>query len=184
MNSTPTDVRLLQGVRLALNSLANKCEGPEAAQMVVSANILLDELTLRSESGFYADYLARGMRLLAEVEPSNPLHGGNASCASGAIHEQIERLRGCLETASARLTAEGLTKNRAPLEKVLAWEIEFYDRSAQFKASSVPSIDEPLTQEMLQAYLRRRFPHRPPMRVADFKPLIGGLQKLTIVFDS
>jgi aminoglycoside phosphotransferase (APT) family kinase protein len=112
------------------------------------------------------------------------LHSGNASSASGAIHEQIERLRGCLETASARLTAEGLTKNRAPLEKLLAWEIEFYDRSAQFKASSVPSIDEPLTQEMLQTYLRRRFPKRPQMRVVDFKPLIGGLQKLTIVFDT
>jgi aminoglycoside phosphotransferase (APT) family kinase protein len=40
-----------------------------------------------------------------------------------------------------------------------------------------------ITQERLQAYLQERFPEERGLRVTGFRMLIGGLQKLTILFD-
>jgi aminoglycoside phosphotransferase (APT) family kinase protein len=195
----PGELRMLTGLRGLMAELGARIGDAQTQQALVCANALLDELTLRLDHDYYRGYVDRGLALLANVPRvwRAALDAESESCidqllgeasARGSsmpeLSEHIERLRECFERLVAVSAADG---QQEWLARILDWEIEIYRRTALYQAAPVTAPDNgigDLTREKLEAYLRSRFPERPDLHVTDFSPLLGGFQKLTVVFET
>ena len=196
----PTEIRLITGLRTAIDALAGRFKDAETQQTINAATALLNELELRTEREFYMQYLSRGISLLQEFDS---MDAGKSSGSRAALMDQIlnderdwndsgigadviddrlDQLRQCFEPL-VRIPAGNYPEaTRKWATKVFQWEAELHQRAAQFKVEPVHSVGKPLTREDLQTYLRARF-EDPSLEVTQFRPLIGGLQKLTVLFD-
>lgn len=194
---SPKDDRLVAGLRGVLAELGRRFSDEESQQSLGSANALLDELTLRLDRRYYADYVLRGADLLNGFPPTlrdtlsaetlqaiEKLVSGIAGGADDmdVLGEAIESLRRAFEQIVSQSAADSEPEF---LARLLGWETELYSRTARFQAppqTGNGGITGELTRERLENYLRVHFADRPNLRLTEFTPLIGGFQKLTVVF--
>ena len=195
-----SDMRLLRGLREALGAVAGMDDAAARNYALVSAHALLDELMLRTDSAWYSQYLERGAELLRELGASTQEGGdiprsriadtlsridpsAGAGLAFDVAAPHIEAIRQCLADVTPALVTRGSPGDSELLAKLLAWEADIYTRAVSFNSPPAETAAVP-TLDTLEDYLRKRFPQLSDLRVTGFQALNGGLQKLTILFET
>jgi aminoglycoside phosphotransferase (APT) family kinase protein len=196
----PTDARLLLGLRRAVAQLSEMNAGSESRDIASSANALLDELTLRTNSVFYANHLRQGIGILHHFEAAkiielsvadrvvlkdlfSGLHGdADQHFSTEFLSERIDALRSIFQSL-VRSSWSGPPASVDPLwNRIFKWELEFAQNAKCQRSESSAATVEKLTQTTLEAYLRAKF-KSPDTHVTNFVRLHGGLSKLTVLFD-
>jgi aminoglycoside phosphotransferase (APT) family kinase protein len=177
-----TEMRLLQGLRNALSTVAGNDDAAARNYALTSAQVLVEELMLRADSEWYARYIERGELLLrdARLIVDTP---ADADAAFSEAEQQIEELRRRFAAMTPTLITRRAPGDTQLLSRLLAWEGELYTRGAAFESAPTATVAMP-TRDELQRYLRTRFPQQANLEVTGFRALHGGLQKLTILFET
>ena len=199
----PTNARLLAGVRSTLHRIALRSADDHARSELAAIDVILGELLLRRDSGYYLGFyrdlrslVEEGLGLLAaKLEPvtagsirntlSTTQQSLDAALDFDTIGAQINRLQHCLELlVNAGRGAVPVDIQRYT-SRVMAKENEFqmHRMPGAAGAAVVQPAYTKFTAERLQAYLRLKFPQRAGLRVTQFKQLVGGYQKITALFD-
>ena len=202
----PSNGRLLRGVQATLQKIASTVTDQQSLFELSNIDLILSELSRRGDVTYYIGYYGDMRKLLVEGLPL--LRGG----LSGASIEQIESdLASDLPANVAQSVsydhvtllinrtmrhlsilvrpASDKTSNDVKdfLHRVVAAETGFHVHRAQHAASRqkiVTSEKPPLTAERLENYLREREPARTGLRVSSFRQLVGGYQKVTVMFET
>jgi aminoglycoside phosphotransferase (APT) family kinase protein len=200
MEMTPTDRRLLLGVHRALADLQEAHSDPRSNYIVSAAVTLLEELVLRTDREFYVGYLKRGMTIFDELVPPlistmtesdrawfSQVRAGlerstNQDGSLSSLDAGAQLLKDSFSRLVAYLPFNNIGAATDPVARLLNWEGEPIERAAAFTLPTLAEGCKPITVERLQNYLRMRFPERGELRVIEILPLIGGFQKLTIMF--
>ena len=195
MNKT---IQLLQQLRRSISSIRQSTDNPEHAAVLSYADQALNELLLQESPAFYLDYIVIGKTLLSEgrvlaesvgnsfVEPRpTPLRQDLTVDLNGKfIRAEIDNLHKSLIPVVNALDEGRSRAEKVYLEKLCAWESTLYSHSLENAGCALQSVDRSLTNEALQAYLLRRFPHWTNLSVTDLRRLYGGASKTTIFFET
>ncbi|HKQ82299.1 MAG TPA: phosphotransferase family protein [Steroidobacteraceae bacterium] len=202
MNCFPSERRLLLGIQAAIESFQGLCASAEGDSVASSANAVLNELVLRLDRPFYRDYLHTGLAILRDVPPElvGALPSADQAVLTQTAHrvqeslntsewndfdqvsQAIEDLRASLATVCS--SGDRLLPVDGPLiKRVIEWEGMLFARAMAHKPEKRAKLPT-LTTDRLQDYLRVRFPAHRSVQVTGFKTLVGGFQKLTILFET
>ena len=185
---TPDSRMLLLQVRRVLAGLRGRA-GQESGTAIDYADIVLNELLLRTSDAFYIEHYRKG-RALAEREQVGGLDGLPLSVHADTHPELVDAhtraLAEALASAVGRIGAGATGAARRFIEDASAWEDELY--AHRMKEAPLPEITPPIetmfTRERIEAYLAHRLPESRDLRIAAFKPLPGGFSKTTILIDT
>lgn len=200
----PSSDRLLRGIQATLQKIVPRV-GDEQSQAELSAiDTVLSELARREQIAFYRDFYQAVRALLADglalpdigAETLATIAGElgatlppqlDERCGYEVATRDINRVMRHLATLVNAVHGRTAPAVEDFLQRVVARENEFHVHRAQFAQKRVwNTADEapPISAERLQDYLRQRFPERPGLRVTHFKQLVGGFQKVTILFET
>ncbi|MET0986287.1 MAG: phosphotransferase family protein [Steroidobacteraceae bacterium] len=202
MNSFPSERRLLLGLQSAIKSFQDLCASAEGDSLANSANAVLNELVSRLDRQFYLDYLRNGIAILraAPAELVRALPSADQQLIEHTVH-RVQDTLGASERVNFETISEHIEELRASLAaicsgggqqlvvdgplvtNIVEWEATLFARAMTYKQEQRAELPS-LTAERLQHYLRERFPESPGMEVEGFKTLVGGFQKLTILFET
>jgi aminoglycoside phosphotransferase (APT) family kinase protein len=200
VSTFPTERRLLLGLQSAIQSFQALCASAEGDSIASTATAALNELMLRLDRPFYRDYVDRGLKLLRTIPPTTldslsetrrtllaeTLRKAEHTVVSidtlpfEAIAQCIDDLRTCLAAAADMMK---FASGESLLQDMIEWEAALYARAMAYQAEQRTQLPA-ITTERLEAYLRERFPEHPSLVVTSFKTLVGGFQKLTILFET
>ena len=199
----PSNDRLLSGIKSALQRIAQRTTDDHTKSELGAIDVIVGELMLRHQSGFYVGFYAD---LLALIEEGRTLLGARLSAdASAKIQTVVANLPATLApsldagvigvhtNAALRcleiLVEAGRGDVPAPIQdyvsRIVAKENEY--QAHRIPTAVPPAVVQPaytaFTLETMQAYMRNKFPQRTGLRVTQFKQLVGGYQKITALFD-
>ena len=183
----PERSTLIDIVQRTVKMLSEQVQQPELKALLNVIGTCSNELALR-QTDFYADFLERGLALLAKGEL---LSAGRAPVPAYAAAQQGADLDGKIGEVLARLEilirhldSENQAKARGFIEACNQWELELYSYRAQNAPASVEEEeDNKFTRANLELYLRQKFPDRRDMKVVEFRSLPGGFSKFTTLFE-
>jgi aminoglycoside phosphotransferase (APT) family kinase protein len=199
----PSNARLLAGLRTALSGVGHSGVNDEIANVLQTADIVLNELLLRCDPGFYLGFYSRAKELARSALPLLEEKGGSeaaqaaslisalpenptATMSFEAVSQCIEAAMRAIETAVHALRPiKGSTSSWLFSKKASEAESELYMHSlGPASGSEVQKAKKKssFTRDRLQSYLDHRFPER-GWRIVEFRHLVGGYQKITILFD-
>ncbi|HKT71680.1 MAG TPA: phosphotransferase family protein [Steroidobacteraceae bacterium] len=201
----PGNDRLLRGVQATLRWIRKDIADAQSLHELNAIDCVLSELASREETRFYLEHYRALRSLLAE---------GLGLIEGGGQATKLQTIRAALsanlpESLEAALSFEAIsirinevmrllatliaiadTGDAAVLEfmaRVSACEnnlhirrVKYADTRKLIERDSGLSLDA----QKLTAYLRERFPDRRGIRVTNFKQLVGGFQKVTILFET
>lgn len=201
----PSTDRLLRGTQATLQKIAGIVDDEQSKAELSIIDAVLSELARRNDTAWYADFYRDMRALLAEgrdvfgEHADTSLHAAidsdlgevlPATLASELSYDtlalRISRVMRHLAALVDATPAHQTGAKLAFLQRVVAKENEFHLHRAQiaqtrqYKQAGKP----PVTRQKLEAYLREREPQRKGLRVTDFKQLVGGFQKVTILFET
>jgi aminoglycoside phosphotransferase (APT) family kinase protein len=167
---------------------------PEHRSLLSCAEVVLNELMLRTSRDYYISYIEAGQALVVE---GSTLSAGAArfadlDVASGVcdrssmdvVSDAIDRLNGALAVIVAQVDESESTSARSFVERVSAWESDLYSHSLLDGGSIAPAEASPFTRDTFQSYLERKFPDWKHLQITRFLPLTGGFSKRTVLFDT
>ncbi len=195
----PTTNRLIEGVRGTIAAILATTEDAATKSRLNAIDVVLNELQLREDgvlqAGFYKDILDvadYGLAVLQSQADSDyekaarqraelPDHV-ESILSSSAAGAKVEAAMGCL---AALVSAAGTNPEGEAatfVERALQLETAILSR-----LNADPFVRTPVTDELpaaanFQAYLSERFPGR-ALKLKDFRNLVGGYQKITVLFD-
>ena len=187
--------QLLKAARATANTVGQSLDNPSHAASLSYVDLVLNELILRDDPGFYLDHIARGELLLTEghrmlsvgadpwIAPASLRPEMRADMSAEAINTALDQLNACLVDVVARLDEARSDAEKSYLERVCSWEKGFYDHHLEQAGGSMGE-DLVFTEESLRAYLADKFPHWSGLRVSRVEPLAGGFSKKTVLFET
>jgi aminoglycoside phosphotransferase (APT) family kinase protein len=186
----PDAYKLLRQIRSAVNTVSQTSENPAHQFLLASADIVLNELMLRTDNRFYLDYIARGDAL---VEEGNRLAGivggapksGPLGILSGmdCVNDAVEALNAALVALIGQIDEGQSSRHKSYVERVCDWEAERYAHSLTDAGANDPEEADPFTREAFQSYLEGKFPEWPNLKIKSFTGLTGGFSKRTVLFE-
>lgn len=184
---------LLRQVRSAITRMAGGTENAEHQALLACAEVVLNELMLRSEGAAHVAIVRRGLELLADGrELLPPGDRGEPFAVSVPVSEDsntdvlmdaIARIGGAVTNLMRRLDDAPGSPARAWCERVCDWEAGLYAHSLTDAGAAAPPEPDPFTRAAFEAYLRRRFPEWTGLAITGFTVLTGGFSKRTVLFD-
>ena len=202
----PSSGRMLRGIQATLQKIAGTMTDQQSLFELSNIDLMLSELSRREDVSYYAGYYGDMRSLL--VEGLSLLRAGISAEATTRIETELEKVLPTLVEANVSYEYLTLQINRTMrhlsvlvrpasdkaspqvkkfLQRVVAAETGFHVHRAQHAASRqkiITSEKPPLTAERLENYLREREPDRTGLRVTSFRQLIGGYQKVTVMFET
>lgn len=191
----PKPLQLMKQVRSVVQAVRQGSDNPEHLALLESADNIMKELMLQTDSGFYVDYIRSGKKLLDEGEKlaasagcpvASPTIRGDFTeeTSMTVLDGEITKL---LEAMSTVVNA--LDENRSPAEKdflvrTTDWEDSLYIRRGQPVPCPRQSSGLDITRESLLDYLQTKFPDWADLKITKFVQLFGGISKQTILFDT
>ncbi len=184
---------LLRHVRAALSRVAGGTENSEHQALLACADVVLNELMLRSQVADYLPFVERGMELVRQGQgllasgsevagPPLPVPATEPSSPDD-VCDALDRIGLALADLVARVEDVAGTQARMFCDQVSDWEAAIYARSLAEAGQSGPPEDDPFTRERFEAYLRSRFPDWPNLSITQYTVLTGGFSKRTVLFD-
>jgi len=202
----PSTERLLRGVQATLQKIAGLVGDEQSRAELSIIDGIISELASRDQTAFYLSFyhaqrllLVEGLTLLREdiaVELAARINAELAHELPPAIepHASFDTISRATKRVMRHLSAivrsaheDSSPEMKEYLQRVTAEENNFHLHRAQIAQSRQNMSGQgpaPLTAERLENYLRERFPDRPGLRVTSFKQLVGGFQKVTILFET
>src|SRR6516225_11659653 len=131
--------QLLKAARATANTVGQSLDNPSHAASLSYVDLVLNELILRDDPGFYLDHIARGELLLTEghrmlsvgadpwIAPASLRPEMRADMSAEAINTALDQLNACLVDVVARLDEARSDAEKSYLERVCSWEKGFYD---------------------------------------------------------
>lgn len=198
-----TETQLLHCLRANVKRAMASSDAGERQSLLGAADIVINELLLRSDTTFYLDRYRTGRALadhglacLERISASPPAIARvmatlppepAASIGVPAIEALIETVTEVLQAVIALLPASGHLEVTAFLDAATRWEVEGYARqmtTVPEAADGTAGAGQPeITREKFEAYLRSKFPAWTDVKVTKFSPLHGGFSKKTILVD-
>ena len=202
----PSNDRMLRGIQATLQKITRVVTDQQSLAELSIIDAMLSELARRNQTRFFRTYyldmralLVEGLPLLksnidgvlaGQIEseiardlPSEPVPEAGYEALTLLINRTLRHLAALVRAAHEGRSAP----TRDFLQRVTAKENEFHVNRAQLAQSRqqlVTGEKPPLTAEKLQAYLREREPERKGLRVTNFRQLVGGFQKVTVLFET
>jgi len=185
---------LLRQVQNALQKVSDETDNREHLALLSCADLVLNELMLRTGNAFYISYIETGRSLVAEglkladavrSQASDKLPDlPDAAAGMDVISDVIESLNRVLVEIIADLDETRSPEHRNYADRVCAWEAELYSHSLQSAGERLAEEADPFTREAFEAYLRKRFPDWANLKITSFVPLTGGFSKRTVLFET
>jgi len=202
---TPSDLRLLTGLRCKVNALRAQLQDNAHDEVIDCIHVILDELIKRQDntrlSSLYEELKAllkeakhllsaRGNEELA-VNISR-LENATADAASDSWNtreygKQLGTGVACLTRAIDALTSTGESDIERFLHRACLWESRLNAWTESQAHQQLNDANEDaihFSDEALTGYLRERFPEFPDIEVIKSHKLPGGYSKVTILFDT
>lgn len=186
---TPETYRLLRQIRAAMARIAGGTENREHQALLGSADLVLNELMLRTRSDFYVACIEQGRALLSEAR--RLLNAGTDDAAvidpasnPDVLMGEINRLSSELASAFGAIDDTPGSPGRDLAERVCDWEARLYAHSREDAGSIPPSEADPFTREALETYLQKTFPEWTNLKITSFVALTGGFSKRTVLFET
>jgi aminoglycoside phosphotransferase (APT) family kinase protein len=176
---TPGDIRLLGTARLAGQRLKTLAPEAEAQGLIDAIDVVLNELILRRDRGFFEDYLTRGAALAGLPEPVP------ADLDDKALDQAIRAVTIRLEEIVGERGSDDTPATQELLDRIVAWEDSLY-AYRMTAASDDGRIADPrarFTAPAIEAYLRQRKPEWPGLTVESVSLIPGGFSKITVLLD-
>jgi aminoglycoside phosphotransferase (APT) family kinase protein len=201
-SALPSSDRLLRGIQATLQKISTIVGDEQSRAELSIIDAMLSELASRDDTKFYREFyraerllLKEGLALLRtdaaariEAELATELPPDiDADASYGAIARRIKRVMRHLAALVRTAHEDSSPAIKDFLQRVTAQENEFHVHRvqvAQARQNLGGHAQAPLTLERLQNYLVQRFPGRPGLRVTSFKQLVGGFQKITVLFET
>lgn len=201
----PSSDRLLRGVQSTLQKIAGIVSDEQSKAELSIIDAVLSELARRNDTAWYANFYRDMRALLVEGRKVLGAHAdasllatidsdlGEVLPATLAAELSYDTLARRISRVMRHLAAlvNATPANQAGatldfLQRVVAKEDEFHQHRSQIARSRQykPAGKAPVTKDKLEAYLREREPNRKGLRVTNFKQLVGGFQKVTILFET
>lgn len=189
-----SSIKLLKQIRSATQRIHATADNPEHKSALAVVDVLLNELMLQEDRGFYLRLLQQGESLLREGEAL-------AKCAGLQIAEQltwdsfdetqrieafdvqIDQLFDAL-AAIVGVLEEEHDPQKSWHSRVTQWESSLYRRSLESIPMQWETIGPDITQHRLEQYLAEKFPALGGVKVTKLIVLAGGLSKKTILFET
>lgn len=200
---TPSNIRLLEGIRDKTVELGIRLRGDTHAEIVDDIHLMLDELFKRHDFSFYKESYEKVRCLIEE---------GNKLLVSRADAELVKKINDLLALSPCTLdqdwNSEKIGREFGIMIKVLNEVIDsltseseegitpYLDSVCQWEAEQVKSRvshaqsashDSPafnLTPERMCQYLKHRFPEWKDIKVTRLHKLPGGFSKTTVFFET
>jgi aminoglycoside phosphotransferase (APT) family kinase protein len=198
-----TESQLLNCLRTNVKRAKLSPDVQEKQSLLDAADIVINELLLRSESSFYLRHYASGRELAANAPAmlqqlgSDPLPvksvlqqlPDNLSSDMGmpAIEHYIEQLIELLQSVVKLLPTTGHQHTGAYLNNIIHWETKFYSRQmedAPLPPQTQVTAQTEINAENFEAYVQKKFPQWENFKVTEFAPLHGGFSKKTIMLET
>jgi aminoglycoside phosphotransferase (APT) family kinase protein len=194
MGITPSNLRLLQGLRATLQGIASGSNALDDRTRLSlrAADVVLNELLLREERAFLAELFAELRTLVHEGAALLPEHQQSIATELSALPTELDAgvafdvgsravasVLGLLDR-QVQLLAGGPKTSRDFLRRVVDAESRLYFRRAQQAAMPEAAARRSFTAADFERYLAARFPER-GYKVTAFRELVGGFQKTTIL---
>jgi len=180
---TPTDLRLIDGLRAAAGTLAASLIDPADAEIANTMRIVLDELHKRRDVARYraahdeaADLVAAGLALLGLPAENLPRFGDDVD--GDIVRAAIDCVAKRLAETVAALSDVDDAPAIALIDRALAWEARLWRSNVGPAEASAAALD--LAPENLAAYLAGRLPDGSPEIVAVAQ-VPGGFSKITVL---
>ena len=184
---------LLRHVRAALSRVAGGTENGEHQALLACADVVLNELMLRSLVTEYLPFIRRGLALveqgqgllvsgsaMADLELPAPI---TEDSSPDGIFDALDRISMALAGLVASVEDVAGTEARTFCDLASDWEASLYARSLAEAGQSSPPEADPFTRARFEAYLRQRFPEWPNLAITQYTVLTGGFSKRTVLFD-
>jgi hypothetical protein len=165
------NIQLLKQVRAVTRSIDSTSNNLEHTALLSVADILLNELMLQDETGFYFDGVQQGRALLVEGRALATRLGIAVGVAPlqrelsvgyriELLDAEIEMLFDALAAIVGMLDEGRLAAEKGWLSRVTLWESSLYQRSLKRIAANAEAetMTKTISRESLQAYLERKFP--------------------------
>lgn len=199
----PTTMRLLSGIRDAIDELERNGLPAPSAVLVDPLRLALNELMLRENRAFFLDHYRqggelarRGAALAAEQGVgagsgwAPPLAADRLAAADAATLDEArvavsERLAGLVRALVP--VEDGQAGVKAFLADVIDWENGLYAyrvSQAERPVAGERGDEGRFTAEAIGAYLAQRFPERGAVAIDNLRRLSGGFSKTTVLFDA
>jgi aminoglycoside phosphotransferase (APT) family kinase protein len=191
----PRNIQLLKQVRSVTTQLNHAIDNPDTKVLISIADLFLNELMQREETGFYIDFLKRGKALLADgiklaaaqsqtVTTPELRDDLNDESRIEAIDREIALLYEALFSVARVLDENRSAAEKAWLVNVTAWECSLSTRRLQQVASAAKTEAKAIIVDVVEAYLQKKFPEWKGLKVTKFVTVEGGLSKKTILFET
>jgi aminoglycoside phosphotransferase (APT) family kinase protein len=183
---------LLRQVRSALGAVLQESDKPAHQALLSCADVVLNELMLRTNPDFYLAHIEKGRVLVAEgraLAPAAAHREGdespplNAASGMDSISAAIEHIGRALAQILASIEEAASDPARLFAQRASEWEAELYRHSLTDAGSTAPAKASPFTRESLEAYLAKKMPEWTNVKVTRFEPLTGGFSKRTVLFE-
>jgi aminoglycoside phosphotransferase (APT) family kinase protein len=203
----PSSDRLITGIQKTLQKLASTIDDEQCLAELRSIDTVLNELAFRNQAEYHAVHYVAIRSLLVEGIDLIIRSPAPSSLDIAAIQQDLSTsVSGTPETSTSAPRADSKIRRvmhhlaavvgsirdssashvREYLGRVTTAENQFYAGRARFyqaRPRYAPEEQHRVTATALQTYLRDRWPDRPELKVTQFKPLVGGFQKITALFE-
>lgn len=175
---TPSSVQLTRAVLdgvLRAQAMPSTVDIPSLLEGIrVGAN----ELLLREDDAFFADFIARGRTLIAEAAS----HAGTMLLPPAEDRDmEIASLLEAAAEATSVFAKRG-DEGRAMVARLVEWERSLHDH--RLRAAEGVSVDQAvagITAARLETYLRGHRKEWADPKVVSFKMVPGGFSKITVL---
>jgi aminoglycoside phosphotransferase (APT) family kinase protein len=203
----PDSERLLHGIKTTLQRVGQGVFDDATRNSLATVECVLNELLSRQQHAFYVSFHQSALALLRkgfQLSVRSKAAGAHArlrktiaalpkTLASDAdfsvLSVQISRVMAALVQTVKLLRQQRSVTVSHYLQQVVAKEQELMVQGQKHAVqppaaatSQAAAASVVLTRESFEQYLQLRFPERPGLHVTDFRQLVGGYQKTTILF--
>ncbi len=195
----PTTNRLIEGLRGTISAILATTDDTATKSQLNAMDVVLNELQLREDgvllAGFYTDIVKiidHGLSVLQSCSSPDYEKAARQRAELPDYIESVlnfsvsgEKIEAAMTCLALLVSAAGSNPERDEadfVEKALRIETGILSRLNADPYLRTPVTDELPTAANFQAYLSERFPDH-AMKLKDFRNLVGGYQKITILFD-
>ena len=202
----PSSDRLLRGIQAAMVKIGKHVSDEQSRAELSIIDIVLSELARRNQHEFYLDYYRALRLLLADglglpelslpAEDVELMEHELATCLPAELQPgrsydsvalDINRVMRHLEVLVHGARDGSDSETQSFLQRIVSLENGFHVhrmQNAQVRKDSLAGFRTALTADRLQNYLTQRLPEKKGLQVTNFEQLVGGFQKVTVMFET
>lgn len=171
----PDDTHLKRAMLDALLHAQAMPDAVDIPSLLEGLRTGINELLLRDDDGFYADFIRKGVELAAEA-------GEGVPTLSGVRDDDLAMILAANAQAAARHGATAGAASSAMLARLVAWEKELHryrNQAAQKDEQADPRLQ--VTAQRFENYLRAHRKEWKDPKIVSFRMVPGGFSKITVL---